>query len=468
MAKAVLFIALVIGLVSSAVAAPRLDQLSIIVPSSPNGGFDRTAVAIRRVLLSEGLVRQVDLVRSPGAGGLVALAQFAERPSNTAHRLIIGGQTIVGAIRYNRSRVSLRDVVPIARLNAIAVVIAVRTDSPIRNWQDIAGAMQTDAGSVKWVGGSEGSVDTQLLTMLSNQLKITRNKISYLAIPGGGDAVVEKILDGSHVATISSYEEVSDYIARGEMRAIAVTSERPVAGLDVATLTAQGLDVSFTDWKGVFAPRGTSSERQRQLASLFADLAKSRAWQEELRAHRWEDNFLVGPAFADFVEAEDAKLVSQIDQAGSNGDVTSNIASVMAGPYRYAVMIALIAFALLGALSTASLVNRRKSSLREQSLKTALDEKELAFTEFINSGTTKNSADVTLHIDAELNRWGLSETEKDIAWLILKGFSFLEVAEMRERSERTIRQQAGAIYAKSGLRSRAELSAYFLEDMFVA
>jgi DNA-binding CsgD family transcriptional regulator len=84
----------------------------------------------------------------------------------------------------------------------------------------------------------------------------------------------------------------------------------------------------------------------------------------------------------------------------------------------------------------------------------------------INSGSGKNLADVTKHIETEFSRWTLSDTEKDIAWLILKGVSFLEIAEMRNRSERTIRQQAGAIYAKSGLRSRAELSAFFLEDLF--
>ena len=75
-------------------------------------------------------------------------------------------------------------------------------------------------------------------------------------------------------------------------------------------------------------------------------------------------------------------------------------------------------------------------------------------------------ADVTAHVEAEFKRWGLSEAERDIGWLILKGFSFKEIGALRNRSERTIRQQAGAIYGKSGLTSRSELSAYFLEDLF--
>ena len=38
---------------------------------------------------------------------------------------------------------------------------------------------------------------------------------------------------------------------------------------------------------------------------------------------------------------------------------------------------------------------------------------------------------------------------------------------MRQTSERTIREQARALYRKSGLSGRAELSAYFLEDLLL-
>jgi DNA-binding NarL/FixJ family response regulator len=51
--------------------------------------------------------------------------------------------------------------------------------------------------------------------------------------------------------------------------------------------------------------------------------------------------------------------------------------------------------------------------------------------------------------------------------LLLKGLSHKEIADARSISETTIRQQALAIYRKSGLRSRAELSAFFLEDLLL-
>jgi putative tricarboxylic transport membrane protein len=464
--SAFIAIMLLASLLQSAVASPPREQITIYVPGAENGGFDRTAVAIKRALIEEGLVKDVTLVRSPGAGGLVALAQFAGRKPDGTIRLIIGGQSILGSARYNRSAISLRDVVPIARMNGIALVIVVRADSPIRDWQDLSDLMRSNTDVVKWIGGSEGSADSQLLTILANQLRIPRNTIAYSAIPGGGDAITQQILDGSHAVAISSYEELAENLANDKFRAIAVSSDFPVAGLTADTLQQQGVDIAFNDWKGVFSTAGTSAGEQQKLIALFAALARSQSWKEELRAQGWNENFLAGSSFGAFVEAEDKKLGERINQSLGPDNISQNMASILSGPYRYAAVIAFIASLIVLVLFVVNQVSRRNSTLREAFLKTRLDEKEAALAEMINSGTGKYLADVTKHIDTEFARWTLSDTEKDIAWLILKGFSFLEIAEMRGRSERTIRQQAGAIYAKSGMRSRAELSAFFLEDLF--
>ncbi|MGL5008272.1 MAG: helix-turn-helix transcriptional regulator [Paracoccaceae bacterium] len=69
-------------------------------------------------------------------------------------------------------------------------------------------------------------------------------------------------------------------------------------------------------------------------------------------------------------------------------------------------------------------------------------------------------------IESQFKDWHLSRAEIDIAGLMLKGASLKEIALARDTSEATIRQQAQAIYRKSGLSGRAELSAYFLESLF--
>ncbi len=70
-------------------------------------------------------------------------------------------------------------------------------------------------------------------------------------------------------------------------------------------------------------------------------------------------------------------------------------------------------------------------------------------------------------IDAQCDRWMLSSAEREVALLLLKGLAHKEIAEVRGTSEKTVRQQALAVYRKAGLSGRAELSAFFLEDLLL-
>jgi DNA-binding CsgD family transcriptional regulator len=68
-------------------------------------------------------------------------------------------------------------------------------------------------------------------------------------------------------------------------------------------------------------------------------------------------------------------------------------------------------------------------------------------------------------IDAQFTRWNLTEAEREVALLLLKGLSSKEVAAVRATGERTVREQARSIYSKAGLTGRTALSAFFLEDL---
>lgn len=68
-------------------------------------------------------------------------------------------------------------------------------------------------------------------------------------------------------------------------------------------------------------------------------------------------------------------------------------------------------------------------------------------------------------VEAQFQTWSLSPAEQEIGLLLLKGLSFKEIAQVRQTSERTSREQARAVYRKAGLAGRAELSAWFMEDL---
>ena len=72
---------------------------------------------------------------------------------------------------------------------------------------------------------------------------------------------------------------------------------------------------------------------------------------------------------------------------------------------------------------------------------------------------------LSIKIHEQFRLWGLTKAETDVALLIIKGFSLEEIAGLRGTSERTIRDQAAAVYRKAKLKNRIELAAYFLEEL---
>lgn len=74
---------------------------------------------------------------------------------------------------------------------------------------------------------------------------------------------------------------------------------------------------------------------------------------------------------------------------------------------------------------------------------------------------------LSIEIDDQLNRWDLTEAEKGVAFLLLKGLSDKEISNVRKTSVKTVRTQVNSIYSKTGITSRSEFLAFFLEDLFL-
>ncbi|MFA5985653.1 MAG: hypothetical protein WC782_16660 [Methylococcaceae bacterium] len=76
-------------------------------------------------------------------------------------------------------------------------------------------------------------------------------------------------------------------------------------------------------------------------------------------------------------------------------------------------------------------------------------------------------AGLAVQIQKQFDVWLLTPAEAEIGLLMLKGLSHVQIAHLRQTSERTIRDQARAVYRKAGLSGRTELSAFFLEDLLL-
>lgn len=71
-------------------------------------------------------------------------------------------------------------------------------------------------------------------------------------------------------------------------------------------------------------------------------------------------------------------------------------------------------------------------------------------------------------IDERMAGWRMTRSERDVAWFIIKGFRFSEIARIRGVKESTARLQATSLYAKAGVNGRAEFVAEILQPLLMS
>jgi putative tricarboxylic transport membrane protein len=300
-----LFFAALAAVSLSLPAHAQLDELAIMAPAAPGGGWDQTARSMQQALSEAGLVSNVQVTNVPGAGGTIGLAQFVNSNAGNAKSLIVGGYVMVGAILTNKSPVSLNDVTPIARLTGEYEAIVVPADSPLKSMGDLVEALKKDPGAVSWGGGSAGGTDHIAVGLIAKAAGVDPTKINYIAFSGGGEALAA-ILGSQVTAGISGYGEFESQIKSGTLRLLAMSSPERLPGIDAPTIKEGGLDVVVENWRMVAAAPGLTDEQKAAVSADIEKLAKSAGWQETLKTKGWQDTYLAGDAF----KAQLAKDVS--------------------------------------------------------------------------------------------------------------------------------------------------------------
>jgi putative tricarboxylic transport membrane protein len=290
--------------------AVALDNLKILVPAAPGGGWDQTGRALQAALQSGEIVKKLTVDNKGGAGGTIGLAQFISSSKGDPNAVMVGGMVMVGAILSNKSPVDLSQVTPIARLTGEYEVIVVPGTSKVKSMKELVAQLKANPGSVAWGGGSAGGTDHILAGMIAVASGVEASKVNYIAYAGGGEA--QAAIMGGHVAAgISGYGEFAGQIKSGKLRALAISSDKRVPGIDVPTLKEQGIDVEINNWRAIFAPPGITDAQRKELIDVFTKAVKTPSWQETLKRNEWSDLFLAGDQFKTFLD-NDTKRISGV------------------------------------------------------------------------------------------------------------------------------------------------------------
>ena len=299
-----------------AVAQPAIDELRIVAPAAPGGGWDQTARAMQQALQRAGLVRIAPVENVPGAAGTIGLARFIGAEAGRRDVVLVSGLIMLGGIVTHRAPVTLHDVTPLARLTGEYEVIAVPVASPFRTLRDLLDAFTARPESISWGGGSAGGSDQILAGLVADAVGVPPSRVNYIAFSGGGESMAA-ILGGQVSVGINGLAEFAPQIEAGTLRPLAISSAERLPGVDVPTLREQGLAIEFENWRSLMAPPGLSAADRARLESLIAAMVASPEWRETLARYRWLDRYLAGDAFNRFAAAEETRVRDVLRQFAS-------------------------------------------------------------------------------------------------------------------------------------------------------
>lgn len=300
---------------TSAAEATLVNPTRMMVPNTPGGGYDITARVTARVMEDAGISGHMEIFNVPGDGGSVALARLMNETGNRGLVMMMG-LGVVGSSYANGSRIKVSDATPVAKLLEEPEGILVRADSPYRTVGDLVAAWKASPHSVTVGGGSAVGGPDHLFPMeLARAAGIRITDVKYQSYSGGGELL--PALLGSKIAFgTSGIAEYEEQIASGQLRVLAVSSQDRQPGIAAPTLRESGIDLAFTNWRGLMAPPGLSDPDRKRLIEALTRLHESPAWKQALSDNGWEDSFITGADFDTFLKQQESTVASNLTELG--------------------------------------------------------------------------------------------------------------------------------------------------------
>jgi putative tricarboxylic transport membrane protein len=316
-----LVIAVVAALLVSACGVTRgeeqsgLHRLRMMVPNSPGGGYDLTARTAVKIMEDDDITGRIEVFNVIGAGGTVAMARLMNEKGNNDLMMMMG-LGVVGATYTNGSKARASDATALAKMVEEQEGILVPADSPFKTVQDFVAAWKADPSKVTIGGGSSPGGPDHLFPMeTAKAAGVDPAAVNYVSYDGGGDLLTALLGNKITVGT-SGLGEFVDQIESGQLRVLAVSGSEQVEGIDAPTLSGAGIDLTFTNWRGILAPPGISDDARQALVKVLEELHGTDQWKEALVKNGWTDAFETGAPFEQFLKDQDNRVSSTLTELG--------------------------------------------------------------------------------------------------------------------------------------------------------
>ena len=311
-----------IQLATASLAATALGAQAQAFPSKPiklviafpaGGPTDITMRSLAENA-SKILGQAVIVENKPGAGGTLPAQGLQSAPADgyTLAQIPLG----VFRMPYTTKMTwdPLKDLSYVLNVTGYAFGLVVRSDSPIKNWNDFVAYARANPGKLTF--GSTGTLTSPHLTMelVANKLGIELSHIPYK-----GSADLMQAVVGGHVMAAADSTGFAPQVEAGKLRVLNTWGDQRLAKFpDAPTLKELGLDLVQNSPFGIAAPKGTPPEVVKRLHDAFKKAMEEPSYVQALARYDMLPNYMDSAQYLKFAQDTSAREKVLIEKLGLN------------------------------------------------------------------------------------------------------------------------------------------------------
>ena len=278
----------------------------LVCPWSAGGGTDRTSRQVA-TLLEQELGVPVNVVNATGGAGVTGHTRGAlARPDGYTITMVT---VEINMLHWRGlTNISYSDYEPVGLLNRDATAVFVREDAPWKKLGELEDAIRENPGEVKASGTARGGSWHLGFAGWLDHEGIDPGNAIWLSINGSAPSLQELIAGGVDVACCS-LPEAQALLDSGRIRCLGVMADERIEQYpDVPTFKEQGVDWTFTAWRGICLPKGCPAKIRDRLTTALEKVAESDQFRGFMRDAGFDVTWQPPDEFAATMASVDEQL----------------------------------------------------------------------------------------------------------------------------------------------------------------
>ena len=279
--------------------------------ANPGSGLDITIRSVVESLQDENIVEvALPVENRPGAAGADFLATMVEQYKGQDDQVSATSLSMMMNELRGKSKYGYDDVTMIARLMTEYFVVVTGPGSPFKNLDDVMAEIKADPGRVTVGAATDDEAPFDLLVSAAGG---DPSSINYVPLEGGGDQIAA-LGKGDIRVAIGGVSEFITSLQSGDLTALGVLAEKRIPGLDAPTAREQGLDVTLSNWRGLYGPPDMPEFAVAYWQKVLGEMVESPTWKQIAERSKFTTTFMIGDEFQRFLATTQADLKDALNR----------------------------------------------------------------------------------------------------------------------------------------------------------